>query len=86
MALQRKIVDFIESNRRLGAVKDPDESLELDSLGVIRLVAFLQNDCDINVADEDITAENFETMRRLEELIASKLQAGETEERSQRLA
>jgi acyl carrier protein len=45
------------------------------------LVAFLENDCDINLADEDITEENFQTMRRLEELIASKLQAEETGER-----
>jgi len=81
MGLQREIVDFIESNRRLGAVKDLDESLDLDSLGVLRLVAFLENDCDIKLADEDITEENFETMRRLEELIASKRKVAQTSER-----
>jgi acyl carrier protein len=82
MELQKKIIDFIEASRVPPApVKDPDEPLNLDSLGVLRLTAFLDNDCGISLDDEDITIENFKTMRRLEELIASKSRAGETEER-----
>ena len=81
MTLQKKILDFIEASRvPPGPVKDPDEPLNLDSLGVIRLTAFLENDCGISLDDEDITTENFETIRRLEELIASKSPAGKTAE------
>ena len=81
MSLPNKIIDFVEASRQPAApVKGPDDPLNLDSLAVIRLTAFLDNDCGIRLEDEDITTENFETMRQLEELIASKSQAGKTAE------
>ena len=73
MALPNPIIEFINTSRLpLSPVQDPDEPLNLDSLGVLRLTAFLDNDCDIRINDEDIILENFETLRRLEGLIASK--------------
>ena len=73
IALPKPIIEFINTTRLpLPPVKDPDDPLNLDSLGVLRLTAFLDNDCGIRLADEDITLENFETLRRLEELIALK--------------
>ena len=81
MGLPNKIIDFVEASRQPAApVKGPDDPLNLDSLAVIRLTAFLDNDCGIRLEDEDITTENFETIRRLEELIASKSPAGKTAE------
>lgn len=82
MALSRTIIEFLNASRHpLPPVTDPDEPLHLDSLAVLRLTAFLDNDCGIPIDDEDITLENFESLRRLEHLIASKSQAGEIEQR-----
>jgi acyl carrier protein len=42
------------------------------SLGLIRLVAFMESDLGIRVEDEKLLAENFSTLRALDALIASK--------------
>jgi acyl carrier protein len=43
MELPPKLKEYIDNNRgSLPAVTDPDEPLQLDSLGLIRLVAFLE--------------------------------------------
>ena len=73
--------EFIDNNRgSLPPVTDPDEPLHIDSLGVIRLVAFLENDLGIQVEDEELIAENFATLRRLGELLATKTPTGPTGE------
>ena len=48
---------------------------------MIRLVAFLETDFGIRV-EEELTVENFETLRKLGELIASKSKAVEAPHRS----
>lgn len=59
-----KIVEF--------RVKYLDEPLQFDSLALIRLVAFLESDFGIRIEDEELIPENFATLRRLGELIASR--------------
>ena len=61
----------------LPPISDPDEPLHIDSLGLIRLVSFLESDFGIVVEDEELLAENFATLRKLGELIASKSRDGE---------
>jgi acyl carrier protein len=79
--IPQKLKDYIDNNRvPLPPITDPDESLHLDSLALIRLVAFLESDCDISIDDEELVAENFETLRRLGDLIASKSKAAEASE------
>ena len=64
---------YLESNRgSLLPVTDPDEPLQIDSLGLIRLVSFLENDLGIRIEDEELIADNFATLRRLGELLATK--------------
>ena len=76
MDIPQNIRDFIDNSRiPLPPVTDLDEPLHLDSLGLIRLVAFLDNDCGIRIEDEEYVADNFATLRRLGELIASKSDA-----------
>jgi len=53
-------------------ITDPDEPLQLDSLGLIRLVAFLENDLGIRIEDEEIIAENFVSLRQIGQLLATK--------------
>jgi acyl carrier protein len=78
MEIPQKIKDYIDSNRiPLPPIKDEDEPLQIDSLAVVRLVAFLESDCGIRIEDEELVAENFATLRTLGELIASKSTAVE---------
>lgn len=58
-------------------VSDPEEPLQIDSLGLIRLVSFMESDCGIRVEDEELIAENFANLRSLGDLIASKAQSAE---------
>ena len=73
MEIPQKIRDYIDSNRLpLPPIKDEDEPLQIDSLAIVRLVAFLETDCGIRIEDEELVAENFATLRKLGELIESK--------------
>jgi acyl carrier protein len=72
MEIPQKIKDFIDSSRiPRPPVTDLDEPLQLDSLSFIRLIAFLDNDCGIRLEEEELTADNFATLRQLGKLIAS---------------
>jgi len=81
MEIPRKLKDYIDSNRLpLPPIKDEDEPLQIDSLAIVRLVAFLETDLGIRIEDEELIAENFATLRRLGELIAAKTPTGPTAE------
>ena len=71
----QKLIDYInESRAPLPPVTDPDQPLQIDSLGLIRLVSFMESDCGIRVEDEELVAENFANLRSLDSLIATKSQ------------
>ncbi len=73
MEIPAKLKEYIDNNRgSLPPVTDPDEPLRIDSLGLIRLVAFLESDFGYRIEDEELVAENFETLRKLGALLASK--------------
>jgi acyl carrier protein len=73
MEIPPKLKEFIDNNRGcLPPETDPDEPLQIDSLGLIRLVAFLQSDLGYRIEDEELIAENFATLRKLGELLATK--------------
>ena len=79
MEIPPKLKEYIDNNRgSLPPVADPDEPLQIDSLGLIRLVAFLESDLGIRVEDEELIAENFATLRALGELLATKTPTGPT--------
>ncbi len=81
MEIPQKVRDYIDSNRSsLPPLTDLDEPLQLDSLALIRLVAFLESDFGIRVEDEELIPENFETLRRLGELLESRSPAAEAPE------
>jgi len=68
-----KLKEYIDNNRgSLPPITDPDEPLQIDSLGLIRLVAFLENDFGYRIEDEELIADNFATLRTLGELLATK--------------
>jgi acyl carrier protein len=45
---------------------------ELDSMAVLELVAALEQHFGVTIDDDDVTAEAFETLGRLADLVASK--------------
>lgn len=47
----------------------------LDSLGIFELVAFLQDTFGVEVADEDIVPDNFETVAQISSYVDGKLSA-----------
>jgi acyl carrier protein len=81
MEIPQKLKYYINENRgSLPPVTNVDEPLHIDSLGLIRLVAFLESDLGIRVEDEELIADNFATLRKVEELIATKTPTAPTGE------
>ena len=80
--LPQKLIDYLnESRAPLPPISDPDEPLRIDSLSLMRLVAFLENELGIRVEDEELTVDNFETARSLARLISPKTNAGSASDR-----
>ena len=73
MEIPHKLKEYIDNNRgSLPPITDPDEPLQIDSLGLIRMVAFLETELGIRIEDEELVADNFATLRKLGELLATK--------------
>ena len=61
---------------RQGELQDDDSLINgqiIDSLGTIDLVEFLESTFGITLSDEELVADNFESIRSIAELVASKL-------------
>jgi acyl carrier protein len=81
MEIPPKLKEYIDNNRSvyrdsLPPITDLDEPLEIDSLGLIRLVAFLDNELGYRIEDEEMTADNFATLRQIGQLLATKTPTG----------
>lgn len=77
--LEKYLLDEIVVD--MGIDKDsiaPDEDLLtqgiIDSLGILKLTAFVEETFGIKVSDEDMTPENFMTLTSLKKFIESKQQ------------
>lgn len=60
-------------------LKESENLLEggiLDSLGVLDVVAFLEGEFGISIADEELTPENFQNIERLAAFVQSKDSSG----------
>ncbi len=85
MGIPPKLKEYLDNNHSvyrdsLPPITDPDEPLHIDSLGVIRLVAFLENEFGYQIEDEELIADNFATLRQLDRLLATKAPTGPTGE------
>jgi acyl carrier protein len=61
---------------REGVLTDEDALLgsnALDSLGLLKLITFLETEYAITVTDEELLPQNFQTIGRLADFVASKL-------------
>ena len=79
--LPPRLVEYFNTTREpLPPISSPDELLHIDSLGLIRLVAFIENDLGIRIEDEEMLADNFVTLRALGNLLEAKARLAEKNE------
>jgi acyl carrier protein len=79
MEIPPKLKEYIDDNRgSLPPVTDSDKPLQIDSLGLVRVVAFLESDFGYRIEDEELIADNFATLRALGELLATKTPSAPT--------
>jgi acyl carrier protein len=81
--IKNQIRDFIAeygNSKGVSGIAD-DESLltrnVVDSLGVFRLIAFLEETFPLTIDDTDIAPENFETINLIDAFVARKVPADE---------
>ena len=76
--MKDKIVSYIKGNLATESVEDIDINEDLlgsglvDSLGMVQLVLFIENEANIKVSPEEMTIENFTTVDHILKFIASK--------------
>lgn len=58
-----------EARQPLPPINDADELLHLDSLALMKLVAFLESDLGFTVEDDQLVLANFENLRAVERLL-----------------
>lgn len=74
-----QIREFVREAAQRKGVNDVTDTLSLvqsgviDSLGIFRLVSFLEENCKVRIADEEIVGENFETIDDIERFVTTKL-------------
>jgi acyl carrier protein len=74
--LNRELASFIEKNLigedRGATVTDDTQLIEegiVDSMGLMQIVAFLEERAGVRVSDDDVTPDNFETVKAIMELV-----------------
>jgi acyl carrier protein len=72
-SVQEQIHQYIQEELNDGIVFDRDANLIqqglIDSMGVMKLIVFLEKRFDIEIELEEITAENFETLNLISNLV-----------------
>jgi acyl carrier protein len=73
--LKQFITEELAPNSDANELKENQSLLErgiIDSLGIMKLLAFIEEKFQINVPDEELIPENFETLSAIAELISQK--------------
>ena len=79
MQIEQKIRQFIVQNLyycKDEPISDEDSFLEtgvVDSMGVMELVGFIQSEFGVEVAQQEIVVENFDSIRKLADFVRRKL-------------
>ena len=75
--IRQFIVDNLAASKGVSSIAD-DDSLTtsgiVDSLGIFRVVAFLQETFDVPIDDDDITVENFSTINMTTRFVIERLE------------
>lgn len=73
--LKRFVINEIAAELSLKDLDENQSLLEagiLDSLGIMKLVAFIETKFLLKIEDEELTPENFETLSDISEMISKK--------------
>lgn len=78
-----KLIEFIRKDlargKGVGDLSETDDLVEaevMDSLGIMKLILFLETEFSIKISDEDLTLENFRSIRSIYSLVENKIEAG----------
>ena len=77
--MKEQIRQFVMENAQAKGITEirDDESLMatgvIDSLGIFRLVSFLEDTFHIRISDDEIVHDNFQTVGNIESFVAAKL-------------
>jgi len=78
-----KLIAFIKTDlargKTSGSLSATDDLIEteiLDSLGIMKLILFLENNYSVKISDDDLTPENFSSINSINSLLERK-RAGE---------
>ena len=79
-AVREQVREFVReslaSPKGIASFTDTESLTEngiVDSLGIFRLVAFLEETFGVRISDEEITAQNLSSVDQIESLVVSKL-------------
>lgn len=82
MSIQTEVRDFIATELSWdGTAADLTDDYPLlekevvDSLGIFKIISFLESKYDIEIDDEELVPENFETIGRISGLVSTKVDA-----------
>ncbi len=76
-SIREYILSNLAERKGVTSIEDDDSLLEtgvVDSLGIFLIVTFLEENFHVGVADDEITPDNFRTLRVISEMVESKLQ------------
>jgi len=75
-----KLIEFIKNDLARGKgvsqISESDDLVEaeiMDSLGIMKLILFLENNYSIKISDDDLTLENFSSIRSIDSLVQKKM-------------
>lgn len=77
MALPKAALDFLNNNAKDAGVARPGEDDDLykmgilNSLSVAELVSILESECGVRIPDEDVNAQNFQSIGAVERYVES---------------
>jgi len=69
------IREELASAKGINSFSDDESLMEngvIDSLGVFRLVTFLEENFGVRIGDEEISAENLQSVNKIEQLVLGK--------------
>ena len=75
--LEKILITEIAVNREKKSLAPDEDLLEMgiiDSLGIMKLILFMEETFGIAVADEDIVPENFQTLNMMVKFVEQKMQ------------
>lgn len=78
-----KLIEFVKKDlargKGIGDLSETDDLVEaevMDSLGIMKLILFLEENFQIKISDDDLTLENFTSIETIYSLAESKMTGG----------